>query len=197
MDINKTLKDINSLRIKHKRREWEPLMRKYNCEKVCEIGVWDGYNFDLMVRHNPKLAVAVDAWIDDGVLSRNIPIRRNVGCSQAQLNEKYETFKNGIGNKPFVQIHRGYSTEVVKQFEDNYFDFIYIDADHTYEACLQDIKDWYPKVKSGKFLFGDDYRTLTFRGVKFGVIEAVNKFAKDNNIKFYEFPRYLWGMIKL
>ena len=40
------------------------------------------------------------------------------------------------------------------------FDFIYIDADHSYEACKLDLESYWPKLKQGGIMMGDDY-TLT------------------------------------
>ena len=142
-------------------------MRKYGLNVICEIGGQVGENFADFIRHNPTLAVAVDSWIDDGVISRN-----DGGYSQKVLNQQYEYFKNMVSDKPFVKIYREYSFDAVKHFEDNYFDLVYIDADHTYEGCLRDITDWYPKVKKSGFLLGDDYRIYRAKhtGVRFGVM---------------------------
>ncbi len=103
-----------------------------------------------------------------------------------------------MSDKSFVKIYREYSFDAVKHFVDNYFDLIYIDADHSYEGCLRDIEDWYPKVKKGGFLLGDDYIIYEGRrpGIKFEVIEAVNEFAKKNNLEFFELPNYGWGIVK-
>lgn len=168
-------------------------MRKYNCDVICEIGVCQGINFREMIKHNPKLAIAIDSWKNDGVISRN-----DVNFSQQELDEQHNTFKNEMADKPFVKIYREYSFDAVRHFKDNYFDFVYIDADHTYGACLKDIEDWYPKVKKGRVLVGADYRVAKLRmGVEFGVIEAVEAFAQKNNLSFFELPRYGWGMVKI
>lgn len=190
---NKIIADLQSLQIIHKKRIWEPFMRKYSCNVICEIGVCLGINFELMIQHNPKVAVAIDSWINDGVISRN-----DVAFSQEELDEQYADFKKAMADKPFVKIYREYSFDAVKNFEDNYFDFIYIDADHTYSACLRDIEDWYPKVKKGGVLLGDDYRVAELKtGVVFGVIRAVKTFTRKNNLSFFELPRYGWGIIKI
>ena len=193
MESSEIINDLRSLKIRRKHRIWEPFMRKYNCAIVCEIGVQNGYNFSEMIRHNPKVAVAVDSWKDDGVISRN-----DVAFSQEELDKQYNYFKKEMSDKPFVNIYREYSFDAVRYFNDSYFDFVYIDADHTYEGCLQDIVAWYSKVKKGGFLLGDDYRVAKTRtGVRFGVIQAVNDFAKKNNLSFFELPRYGWGIIKI
>jgi len=192
MELSEQIKDLQSLEIRQKIRVWEPFMRKYCCNVIAEIGISKGHNFSQLIRHNPTIAVAVDAWRDDGVRSRN-----DAGFSQDELDEQYLNFKNEIADKPFVKIYREYSFDAVRHFKDHYFDFIYIDADHTYGACLQDIEDWYPKVKKGGVLLGDDYRMAKLRtGVEFGVIHAVQTFTKKNKLKFFELPRYGWGMIK-
>ena len=138
-----------------------------------------------MINHNPTLAVAVDSWINDGVPSRN-----DGKHTQREFDKKYEGFRKLMADKPFVQIIRDYSNNAVKQFGDNYFDFVYIDADHTYEACYTDIVNWYPKVKPGKFLLGHDYRR------RFGVVDAVNKFIKENGLEMLFLPPSTWGVIK-
>ena len=52
-------------------------------------------------------------------------------------------------------------------FPDGSLDFVYIDANHTYEAVTEDIALWYPKVKKGGILAGHDYVKLRYdEGVK-------------------------------
>lgn len=41
------------------------------------------------------------------------------------------------------------SQEAVSSFPDNYFDIIFLDANHLYEFINTDIKNWLPKVKEG------------------------------------------------
>ena len=44
-----------------------------------------------------------------------------------------------------------------QQFADGSLDFVYIDADHSYEGCKRDVLAWAPKVRSGGVLAGHDY----------------------------------------
>ena len=48
------------------------------------------------------------------------------------------------------------SAEAVNRFQDESCDFIYIDGNHEYSIVEEDIRIWYPKVKIGGYLCGDD-----------------------------------------
>ena len=189
MDMLEAIKDLCNLKIIRGKRFWKPFMEKYDCQTICEIGVFDGRNFIRMIEHNPKEAVAVDAWIDDGIISHH-----DSGYSQEALNELNKNFMIRMADKPFVKVYREYSSDAVRHFPDEYFDFIYIDADHTYEGCLSDVENWYPKIKKGKFLTGDDYvRTVNPVDVVYDVKKAVNDFAIKNNLAVYELPGNEWA----
>lgn len=185
MTFDKVSQDFKSIKKVNMQRYWEPFMKKYKCDFVCELGVYKGGNFIEMIKHNPKLAVAVDAWRDDGKHPRKYD-----NYTQEEFDEQYEYFRNQVAGKSFVQIVRDYIVNAAKLFPDNYFDFVYIDANHSTESCYADIMAWYPKVKKGKFLVGHDYR----RG--FGVVDAVNKFVKDNKLKLIFLPPSTWAVIK-
>lgn len=62
------------------------------------------------------------------------------------------------------------SVEAAATFPNASLDFVFIDAAHDYENVLADIRAWWPKVKPGGVLAGDDYY---FRGVK-RAVEDVN-----------------------
>ena len=89
------------------------------------------------------------------------------------------------------------SEKAADMFPDEYFDFIYIDADHSYEGVVRDLKAWWPKIKKGGLFCGDDYIPddgdiwLTGQGDpvyagKFGVRKAVNEFVDSNKLSLYE-----------
>jgi len=74
-----------------------------------------------------------------------------------------------------VTIHRDFSSSVSHEFEDSYFDWVYLDGNHLYEFVREDLEVYYPKVKARGYLAGDDY------GVKGwwanGVQRAVDEFV--------------------
>ena len=145
---------------------------------ICEVGVRVADNFKSMLTPNVEKAVAVDIWTDTGNSAQNDWL-----SPQKELDNQYCHVFRMYFNNPKVKIIREFSAKAAEFFEDETFDFVYIDADHSYEGCLEDIKSWYPKVKSGGVIGGHDYvEHVNGFGVKFGVLEAVAKFRRDNNI---------------
>ena len=72
-------------------------------------------------------------------------------------NAYAEAMKSIEGHEDRAVMVRGSSQVVSEMFEDDCFDFVYIDANHAYDFVIQDIELWYPKVKKGGYLLGHDY----------------------------------------
>ncbi|MCS7092129.1 MAG: class I SAM-dependent methyltransferase [Patescibacteria group bacterium] len=185
-DLNAIEADFKAIKTRNYYKIWEPFMRKYNCQRVCELGVFKGDNFMNMIAHGPKLAVAVDSWRNEGVHSE-----KDAKYSKKELEAQFEYFRSRVNYLPFVQIIVENTAKAAERFPNNYFDFVYIDADHSVEGCTKDIVSWYPKVKYGKFLVGHDYR----RG--FGVVEAVNKFVAEKKLKLMFLAPSTWAVVKV
>ena len=81
--------------------------------------------------------------------------------------------------KQYINPVKGYTTEVVNNYEDNSIDFLFIDASHNYEDVLKDIKLWYHKVKHDGIIAGHDYNIGDFPGV----FQAVNDYFGRENIR--------------
>ena len=88
---------------------------------------------------------------------------------------------------PKLHVLRLKSLEAVEMFPDNYFDLIFIDADHSYEAVMADIKAWLPKMKKGGLFTGHDYYEK-----KPGVIQAVDEFFGKGNVTVTEAAVWIW-----
>lgn len=81
-----------------------------------------------------------------------------------------------------VSVVRNFSYDAVNLYPDCYFDFVYVDAVHDYEGALNDMIDWWPKVRSGGLLAGHDMIDAIQhepggRSSIFGVKTAVEHFA--------------------
>lgn len=80
---------------------------------------------------------------------------------------------------------------------DGSLDFIFIDANHSYEGVAQDLRDWVPKVKLGGIISGHDYTTLAHRRYKRGVRWAVDEFIATSGYKFRLRQRQIWQCNKI
>ena len=92
-------------------------------------------------------------------------------------------------NKIYFRLAK--SDDASKMFRDHYFDFIYIDGDHSYEAVKRDIELYYPKVKIGGVLGGHDF-CGSCPGVCKAVLEFVDKYAEKNDLKFHSWDKDWW-----
>jgi len=84
-----------------------------------------------------------------------------------------------------VQTHRQFSADAVTSFEDNYFDWVYVDGNHEYEYVKADLELYYPKLKPGGLFLCNDYNFSLYWGD--GVNRAVDEFvAKGFCTKVYQ-----------
>lgn len=73
------------------------------------------------------------------------------------------------------------SEEAARKFPAHYFDFVFIDADHSYEGCKRDIGLWLPKVKKEGWIGGHDYAHPDQGGVEKAVLESFDTVEVDDN----------------
>jgi hypothetical protein len=136
---------------------------------VAELGVDKGdFSEFILDITQPKKLHLIDAWDTE---------RYHDGLAVNVQNK----FKNKLDDKT-IEIHRGYSTDWLVKFDDNYFDWVYIDTNHSYETTAAELAICQYKVKPGGIIAGHDYALglpgYTFR---YGVVEAVNEFCVKNN----------------
>ena len=65
-------------------------------------------------------------------------------------------FQSEIKNGTVV-VYRSVSHDVVEKFDNDFFDWIYLDGGHTYDNLTEQFSDYFPKVKLHGFVTGDDY----------------------------------------
>ena len=86
------------------------------------------------------------------------------------------------------RILRASTRDAAEHFVDGYFDWIYLDATHTYAEARDDLRTWWPKLRVGGLLSGHDYQfqyQARGDGYTFGVKDAVDEFAAARNLRVY------------
>lgn len=80
------------------------------------------------------------------------------------------------------------SVKAAQTVEDGSIDFVFIDADHSYEGCKADIEAWAPKVRKGGMVAGHDYHRENWPGV----VRAVDELGEKINV----LPDAVWVYFK-
>lgn len=153
-----------------KRFEWLNMMiKKYNFRIGAEIGTGRGKTGMELLSNNENLhLVQVVYYPKDYTLSDASP--------KAERMWKRRVLQRYFNR---ITVLRGKSHDVHSYVTNNSLDFIFIDADHLYENCLEDILDWTPKVKKGGLISGHDYDSNSYPGV----VRAVNECFKNYNLE--------------
>jgi predicted O-methyltransferase YrrM len=86
----------------------------------------------------------------------------NAGYSNLEFVRKrqFRIFQQNMekhGLQDYILPTKCCSWLAAEQFADNSVDFVFIDADHTYESVKKDIVSWLPKVKPSGIISGHDY----------------------------------------
>ena len=141
-----------------------------------EVGVYKADHAEnlLSIWKGNKLYL-VDAW-------QPIPDKK---VNWSDFDEAYQITKNKLGSNPRVKIIKELSADAVKLFPNNFFDFVYIDADHTYDGVMADIESWRHKIKSGGILCGHDYLNGKIGKVMIEVKTAVDNLADKYGWRVY------------
>lgn len=58
------------------------------------------------------------------------------------------------------------TTEAARCWSGSPIEALYIDADHSYESTLADLRAWWPHLRVGGFIAGDDYLNPMYPGVE-------------------------------
>ena len=143
-----------------------------------EIGVYKGDNAEFILNVlQPTLLYLIDPW------NNFMDTDSNEIIGEIQYIETQERLKL-YGNKRLI---KRTSLEASKLFRDKELDFVYIDADHSYQGVSQDLNLWYPKIKKGGILSGHDYH----QSMK-NVVIAVNEFVAKNKLQLMHAETDWW-----
>jgi hypothetical protein len=95
---------------------------------------------------------------------------------------------------PRVVLHEGDSSSNLSVMPDNYFDWIYIDADHSYEGVFRDADQAQRKIKRDGFLVFNDYTMWSYLEMEpYGVVQNVNNLCREAGFEMTHFAFHPWG----
>lgn len=148
------------------------MKKKFNGKLVkgVEVGVNSGRNSKSILEElNVEKLYLVDIWNNYEEIDY---VRSNIDRSYKSVLKKFRKDKR-------VRIIKDFSENAVKNMDDNSLDFVYIDANHTYNYVYQDIDLWFRKVKEGGIVAGHDVFNCS------EVLDAVKDFCSKNKIVFH------------
>ncbi len=91
-----------------------------------------------------------------------------------------ETVFEERGLSEYVEFCKGFTQDVVEQFIDTKFKYVFIDADHYYESCKQDFELWSPLI--------EDEGLVIFHDVDITSVDKVIKEISDE----WELVEHVW-----
>jgi hypothetical protein len=160
-------------------KRWDAIIERFpeGNIKGAEIGVYKAKMSQHLLNSIPNLELyVIDRWSE-------YTVKEKLGDKRSPMVYlKKDTWKKI--HKKVIKIQKKYKNmHIIRQdsgkasmkFKDNYFDFVFIDGDHSYKGVLKDIKSWYPKVKTGGYLSGHDYQRKTVK-------KAIEKVFSINEI---------------
>ena len=146
---------------------------------LAEIGVWQGgFSRRILQLRKPRELHLIDPWL----FVASLPERMyggSVAKGQSDMDAIMASVVNQFADRPEVRVHRSTSIEAATRFAERYFDWVYIDGDHSYDAVLSDLNVWFPKLKVGGKIVLDDY-TWQDESRTLSVKAAAEKFVLAN-----------------
>lgn len=135
-----------------------------------EIGVAQGRFSEQLCRAMPGLELlCVDPWCGYQGDTRNRPLAQHVAS--------YDEARRRLA--PFtVTIRRAMSMDAVESVPLESLDFVFVDANHSYQHVREDLLLWSARVRPGGIVAGDDYYVFKYAGV----IEAVHDVTRTLGI---------------
>jgi len=150
-------KDIEGWFTDDEARAYNTIVSRFQNANFVEVGAWKGRSFasviGTLLLNNYRNIYVVDHWL-------GAPTERTTSHLEATHTDVFQIFSDNLkqlGYDKKYNVLKMDSISASQKFEDNYFDVIFIDADHEYEGVKHDLLSWYPKLKSGGILSGHDY----------------------------------------
>lgn len=151
-----------------------------------EVGVWRGHTSRALLETFPTLHLTmVDPYAAVGFKSA---WTAEMAQAEAKVQTEFASYRRLI-------MHQ-FSDQAAYVLQGQQFDFVFLDANHKYDAVQADIAAWWPLVRSGGVLIGHDYGGRLDQNGKFGVKQAVDEFClrMGHTVRLWKF--LVWSVSK-
>lgn len=142
---------------------------------VCEIGVFKGDFSKKIFESEPKELHLIDPFVG----SFSSGDKDGLNMQFAILEHEYFNLVKYFSEYTNVFVHKGTSLGILKDFENSYFDCIYIDGDHSYQGVKTDLNIAHFKTKNNGYIIGHDYCSVRYPQI----VLAVTEFCKEKNLE--------------
>lgn len=154
----------------------------------------------LVEQHKPRVCVELGAWLGASA----IPVARSIrrwsgsltcvdtwsgtmthvdGPPMMVWSFARQLFEAGVAGN--VRMIAAPTVEAARWWREP-IDYLYVDADHSYEAVLADLHAWVPHVRVGGLIVGDDYGHRQLPGVK----PAWDEFTAQHGLQLQRVPSF-------
>lgn len=141
-----------------------------------ELGIFQAQNFCKLLQCCPNISILYGV---DTFTPYNDEVYGTMTVDEKQANYNKILSLHNIeycGEKQKAKVLIKDTLEAAKNFEDNSFDFIFLDAYLNEIQAKKELEVWYPKLKNGGIYCGHDFNDK-------GITKAVLSFREKNNIK--------------
>jgi hypothetical protein len=170
------------------RTQFPTLLKDYSIG--AEIGVHRGLFSETILRQWQGHLYLIDLW-----KHQSPEIYQSTTCNQSDKIQE-QVYQEAMartcilpGKSTVIREDSAHAASIVGKL-----DFVYIDANHSFEATLADLESYYPLVKPGGLIAGHDFLDGMIGGCNFGVKKAVFEFLKDKPYSLYvtneQFPTW-------
>mgnify|MGYP000418634725 CR=1 FL=1 len=154
-----------------------------------EVGVWTGENSLELLKTFPELELSmVDDYRSESTDEGNNRLQSKTQVDFDEAKRVAQANTEQYKHRRFI-IHKS-SVRAAKSYQYHGLDFVFLDADHSYESVRRDLNAWHSRVRVGGIMCGHDYNGRGDRSGRFGVKRAVDEFFAGRTIG--EEPGLVW-----
>jgi hypothetical protein len=139
--------------------------------RYLEVGVFYGIHLFEVAKTFPNAQLyGVDPWLEYDEYSEY----------KGEQNSILSGFKRNLykcPDKTRIQTYRGFSSDIVPLFPNDFFDIVYVDGNHATEYVYKDACMSFEKTKSGGYIVFDDMDEKDWPQTRKGVRQFEDEYA--------------------